>query len=112
MKQRTDIGTVVGATMSVGAAGYGLTLVVNALAENAGLRRAVFGIGAVALVCLVICVKQSMRTPKETFFLGEYEIDADADLSDGAWVRVRKSQGDRKWGRKMVKIIGQKVTFL
>ncbi|APA90290.1 hypothetical protein BJG93_34835 (plasmid) [Paraburkholderia sprentiae WSM5005] len=66
----------------------------------------------VVAVFVLLFVRESKRTPKETFFLGEYEIDAQADLSDGAWVRVRKSQGDRKWGRKMVKIIGQQVTFL
>lgn len=66
----------------------------------------------VAAVGVLLLVREHMRTPKETFFLGEYEVDAQADLSDGAWVRVRKSQGDRTWGRKMVKIIGQQVRFL
>lgn len=66
----------------------------------------------VVAVGVSLLVRERMRTPKETFFLGEYEIDAQADLSDGAWVRVRKSQGDRRWGRKMVKIIDQRVVFL
>lgn len=66
----------------------------------------------IAALIVLLLVRESMRTPKETFFLGEYEIDALADLSDGGWVRARKSQGGRKWERKMVKIVSQQVMFL
>jgi len=66
----------------------------------------------IAALIVLLLVRESMRTPKETFFLGEYEIDALADLSDGAWVRARKSQGDRKWERKMAKVVGQQVMLL
>ncbi|MBN3761175.1 hypothetical protein [Burkholderia sp. Ac-20365] len=68
--------------------------------------------GALALISVLLVLRERMRTPKETFFLNEYEVDADGDLADGAWIRVRRTSGNHRWGRKMVKIIDNKVVFL